>query len=91
MKKYNFLYKTTNLVNGKIYIGVHTTNKLNDGYLGSGTNFKKAVKEFGRMNFKREILEFFETAEEAFNREKELVTGTCVLPGAREASGLSTS
>lgn len=35
-KKYHFLYKTTNLLNSKVYYGMHSTNDLNDGYLGSG-------------------------------------------------------
>lgn len=33
--KYNFIYKTTNQINGKVYIGIHSTNKLNDGYIGN--------------------------------------------------------
>lgn len=34
--KYYFIYKTTNLINSKIYIGQRSTNKIDDGYLGSG-------------------------------------------------------
>lgn len=30
------VYKTTNLINKKIYIGVHSTRDINDSYLGSG-------------------------------------------------------
>ena len=68
MKKFNFIYKTINLINLKIYVGAHSTNKLEDGYIGhgilkftkkfNGTSFHKAVKEFGYENFKREIIEF---------------------------------
>lgn len=57
MTKYQFIYKTTNLVNGKFYVGKHSTDNLNDGYLGSGNFLKKAIKKNGRKNFKREILE----------------------------------
>ena len=74
MKKHNLVYKTTNLINGKIYIGVHSTNKLEDGYLGSGRIFKHALKKHGVESFVREILFDFPTAEEAFAKEEELVT-----------------
>mgnify|MGYP004532075931 CR=1 FL=1 len=72
--QYHFTYKTTNLLNGKYYYGVHNTNDLNDGYLGSGKLLKVAIKKYGRQNFKREILEFFDSNEAAFLAESELVT-----------------
>ena len=51
------IYRTTDLTNNKIYVGKHETDDLDDGYLGSGTLIKKAIKEKGKENFKREILE----------------------------------
>jgi hypothetical protein len=62
-KKYFFVYKTTNKKNGKFYIGIHSTNDLNDGYLGSGTILKSSIKKNGKENFKLEYLEFFEKSE----------------------------
>lgn len=50
---YHLVYMTTNLVNGKMYVGVHSTENLEDGYLGSGNLIKKAVKKYGRENFDR--------------------------------------
>lgn len=63
MKRYYMLYKTTNLINGKYYIGCHATKKLNDGYIGSGKNLKRAVTKYGRENFKRDILFLFNCSE----------------------------
>lgn len=53
----NFVYITTNIINGKQYIGSHATNNINDGYIGSGRIFLKAVNKYGKQNFQREILE----------------------------------
>lgn len=61
MKKYNFIYKTTNTKNNKFYIGQHRTNNLNDNYYGSGKYIKNAKKKYGKefnIIFKREILEY---------------------------------
>ena len=43
-KKHYLVYKTTCLVNGKIYIGQHQTYDLNDGYIGSGIELQKAIE-----------------------------------------------
>lgn len=72
-KKYHYIYKTTNLKNGKFYVGMHSTHNLNDGYLGSGLRLRRSIRRNGPENFKLEYLEFFETREDLINREKELV------------------
>ena len=66
------VYKITNLVNGKFYIGVHRTDNPNDGYMGSGIAIKEAIKKHGRQNFQKEILLITESKEEAFVEEKKL-------------------
>lgn len=72
-KKYYLVYKTTNLVNGKIYIGQHQTYDLNDGYLGSGILIQRAIEKYGEENFKREILFECSSVEEMNAKEAELV------------------
>lgn len=72
-KKFHFVYKTTCSINGFIYIGVRSTDDLDDGYIGSGGKFRKAVKLLGKENFTREILEFFNTRDDAEDREAQLV------------------
>ena len=69
----HILYETTCLVNGKKYIGVHNTHE-DDGYLGSGKALLGAVKRYGKGEFTRNTLELFDTAEEAYAREAEVVT-----------------
>lgn len=50
-----YIYKTTNLINQKIYIGQHTKSK-DDSYLGSGLLILRAIKKYGKQNFKKEII-----------------------------------
>jgi hypothetical protein len=68
------IYKTENLINGKFYIGCHSTEDINDPYLGSGKLLKKAIYKYGRKNFKKEILYVFPSREEALLKETEIVT-----------------
>ena len=54
-----YIYKTINLLNGKIYIGKRVYRKKDDNwYLGSGIYLNRAIKKYGRENFKKEILEW---------------------------------
>lgn len=72
--KHYFTYKTTNIQNGKFYIGVHATNNLNDGYLGSGKYLNDAIQHYGRDSFVREIINFHQSYNEALQEEAKLVT-----------------
>ena len=73
LKQYHYLYKITNLINDKIYIGIHSTDNLDDDYFGSGVKLKLAIKKYGKENFKKEILEWFDWRIEALQRESEVV------------------
>lgn len=85
----HFVYITTNLINGKQYVGDHSTNNLEkDKYLGSGkTTLKFAIKKYGNINFKREILEFFPTRKEAFDaQEKYIIKYNTLTPNGYNIS-----
>ena len=62
------IYKTTNLINGKFYVGKDERNKPD--YLGSGINLQRAIKKYGKENFIKETLEVCYTREELIEREK---------------------
>lgn len=68
------IYKITNKANGKIYIGKHQTQDLNDGYMGSGKHLKRAIAKYGLGSFTKEILHIFDNEAEMNAKEAELVT-----------------
>lgn len=68
-----YLYEIKNNINQKIYIGVHSTNNINDDYMGSGTLISKAIKKYGKQNFTKTILQYFDTEEEMYEKESEIV------------------
>lgn len=70
----HFIYKTTNIINGKYYIGAHSTNNVDDGYLGSGKLLRKSIEKYGRENFIREILLYCENIEELYNKESQIIS-----------------
>lgn len=68
------IYKITNTINNKFYIGKHQTNNVNDSYMGSGTAIKDAIKKYGKENFIKEILFVFDNEQDMNKKEKELIT-----------------
>lgn len=76
---YYYIYKITNLRNGKMYIGQHTTDDLDDGYMGSGKVLKLAVKKYGVENFRKEYVMFCEDADDLNYWESVFVDETWVM------------
>lgn len=70
--KVRFIYKTTNIINGKIYIGKATNREST--YLGSGVDITQAIKKYGKENFTREILEYCTSDKELNKKEKYWIT-----------------
>lgn len=73
MSKFHYIYKTTCLITKKYYIGMHSTNNINDGYLGSGNLISRSIHKHGKENHIIEILEFFPNRKSLSIREKEIV------------------
>lgn len=72
-KKYHFIYRTVCKVTKKFYVGMHSTDDLQDGYLGSGKILGYSLNKHGRENHKLEILEMCGSREQLKRREKEIV------------------
>ena len=70
---YYTIYKITNLVNGKYYIGRHATKDVNDSYMGSGIGIKNAIAKYGVENFTKEIIAQAESAEALWDLEMKIV------------------
>ncbi|WP_154973581.1 hypothetical protein [Priestia megaterium] len=77
---YGFVYVTKNLVEEKFYVGSSAFVKpgaKNDiqweNYLGSGVELSKAIKEFGRKNFKRIIIDVAKNEASLRKLEKQYI------------------
>lgn len=82
------IYKTTNLINGKIYVGRDAKN--NPNYLGSGKHYKRAEKKYGKENFRKAIIDSDEDFNELCAKEifwvdfydaRNPIVGYNILPG----------
>jgi hypothetical protein len=72
-RKYHFIYKTTCSITGNYYLGMHSTDNLDDDYLGSGRRLRNSIRKHGEENHVREIIEFCNTREDLAKREAEIV------------------
>jgi hypothetical protein len=78
MANYHFIYKTTCKITNEYYIGRHSTNNINDDYLGSGKKLWAWIFKYGKQNFKREILEYCTDEISLAKREKEIVNESLI-------------
>jgi hypothetical protein len=74
----HILYRTENVLNGKYYVGMHTSRKIDDGYLGSGKILLSALKKHGRESFTRTILAECESRAELAALEKQVVNAEMI-------------
>jgi len=72
-KQYHFIYKTTNTLTDAYYIGMHSTNNLDDGYVGSGLCLQRSINKHGIDNHVCEILEHFTDRKTLSARDAEIV------------------
>lgn len=71
--RYYLVYRTENLLTGHFYYGVHETNVIDDGYLGSGRKLKEAIKKYGVNNFKRRVVARCRSRAQMYELEKKFI------------------
>jgi hypothetical protein len=74
----HYLYKTTCVITGRYYIGMHSTTNIDDGYMGSGKRLGFSIKKHGKENHTKEILEFFDSRELLIEGEKKAITSDMI-------------
>jgi hypothetical protein len=82
----HFIYKTTH-VNGKYYIGRHSTDNIDDGYIGSG-RWPRSIKDKSVLT--REILEFAEDYDHLIRLENQYLVEHYGKPNCMNMSNVST-
>jgi len=78
-KTIHYLYKTTCLITGRYYVGMHSTSNLEDGYMGSGKRLRHSIRKYGVENHKKEIIAFFDTRELLIQAEENTITQEMVI------------
>lgn len=73
MDMHYLIYKITNRLNNKIYVGKHKTENKDDDYFGSGLLLERAVQKHGKENFVKEILFDLPTEDDMNQKEADIV------------------
>ena len=80
-KNIHYIYKTTCVITGRWYVGMHSCYDINDGYMGSGVVLRRSIRKYGVENHVKEILEFLPTREALVLREREIVNKELIGDG----------
>jgi hypothetical protein len=72
-RKYHYIYKITCKITNRFYIGMHSTDYLDDGYFGSGKRLWHSINYHGKENHVKEILEYLPSRQLLKEREKKIV------------------
>lgn len=72
-RKYHYIYRITCSITGRYYIGMHSTDDLEDGYMGSGKRLRYSINKHGIDNHSKEIIEFTDDRSSLKKREADLV------------------
>lgn len=72
MAEQGFVYRTDNLINGKVYVGIHTCGR--GSYLGSGVYLNLAIEKYGRKNFRRTVIDEFDSLDVGLEKERYWIT-----------------
>ena len=72
-RRFHFIYKTTCSVTGRYYLGMHSTDNLDDSYIGSGQQLWRSIKKHGLETHSLQILEHLSSREELVKRETEII------------------
>lgn len=70
---FHIVYKIINNINNKVYIGKHSTNNIDDGYMGYGKIILRSIDKYGVDNFTKIILKTFDCEEDAYEYESLIV------------------
>ena len=77
-RKYHYIYKITNKISGRFYIGMHSTDNLDDEYFGSGKLLWYSLNKYGKEKHTKEILEYLPNRLSLKEREEEIVNAELI-------------